>query len=67
MPVRFKNPFDAGEIFEFPPGTSQAEARAAVAATLLERARQRRGMTVNVTQDPSHFGQMTSATSPRRR
>jgi hypothetical protein len=40
-PVLFKNPFDATEVFEFPSGTSQAEARDAVAALLLERARER--------------------------
>jgi hypothetical protein len=41
-PVRLKNPFDAKEVFEFPPGTSKAEARDAVAALLLQRARERR-------------------------
>ncbi len=40
-PVRFTNPFDATEVFEFPPGTSEAEARQAVAAVLLQRARDR--------------------------
>jgi hypothetical protein len=40
-PVRFKNPFDRSEVFEFPPGTSQAEARQAVAEMLMERARDR--------------------------
>ena len=40
-PVRFKNPFDAREVFEFPSGTSEAEARDAVATLLLERARER--------------------------
>jgi hypothetical protein len=39
--VRFKNPFDAAEIFEFPPGTSEAEARQSVAELLLQRARDR--------------------------
>jgi hypothetical protein len=42
-PVRIRNPFDASEIFEFPPGTSQADARESVAAALLERARDRIG------------------------
>jgi hypothetical protein len=41
-PVVFKNPFDATEVFEFPPGTSKAEARAAVADLLLQRATERR-------------------------
>lgn len=40
-PVRFKNPFDHSEVFEFPPGTSPAEARQAVAQVLMERARDR--------------------------
>jgi hypothetical protein len=41
VPVRFTNPFDATEIFEFPAGTSEADARDAVAETLLQRARER--------------------------
>ena len=40
-PVRFTNPFDRSEVFEFPPGTSQAEARQAAAERLLQRARER--------------------------
>jgi hypothetical protein len=40
-PVLFKNPFDRTEVFEFPPGTSEAEARDAVANALLERAQGR--------------------------
>jgi hypothetical protein len=40
-PVFFANPFDATEIFEFPPGTSETEARDAVANALLKRARER--------------------------
>jgi hypothetical protein len=40
-PVRFTNPFDATEVFEFPPGTSKSEARHAVADLLLKRARDR--------------------------
>jgi hypothetical protein len=40
-PMLFKNPFDRTEVFEFPPGTSQAEAREAVAKALLERAQGR--------------------------
>ena len=41
-PVRFRNPFDASEVFEFPPGTSATEARQSVAKLLLQRARERR-------------------------
>ena len=40
-PVRYKNPFDHSEVFEFPPGTSPTEARQAVAELLMERARDR--------------------------
>jgi hypothetical protein len=40
-PVRFRNPFDATEIFEFPPGTSPTEARDAVAELLIKRALER--------------------------
>lgn len=40
-PVRFTNPFDAKEVFEFPAGTSNAEARDAVAEILMQRAMER--------------------------
>jgi hypothetical protein len=40
-PVHFKNPFDRSEVFDFPPGTSEAEARDAVAKVLFERAQSR--------------------------
>lgn len=40
-PVLFKNPFDRSEVFEFPPGTTKAEARDAVAKLLLDRAQGR--------------------------
>lgn len=40
-PVHVANPFDKNEVFEFPPGTTPEEAHAAVADTLLERARER--------------------------
>jgi hypothetical protein len=39
--VRIRNPFDASEIFEFSPGTSEAEARQSVAKILTQRARDR--------------------------
>lgn len=41
-PVQFTNPFDPSEVFEFPAGTSHAEARDAVADLLLKRATERR-------------------------
>jgi hypothetical protein len=40
-PVLFKNPFDHSEVFEFPPGTTQDEARDTVAKLLLDRAQGR--------------------------
>lgn len=40
-PVRVTNAFDASEVFEFPFGTSEAEARQAVVELLLNRARER--------------------------
>ena len=41
-PVRIKNAFDATEVFEFPHGTPESEAREAVVERLLSRARDRR-------------------------
>jgi hypothetical protein len=41
IPVRFANPFDQAEVFEFPPGTTEAQARDAVAAVLLQRGQDR--------------------------
>ena len=40
--VRFANPFDRSEVFEFPPRTTRQEAREAVAQILIDRANQRR-------------------------
>ena len=40
-PVRVTNPFDASEVFEFPAGTTRAEARALMNEMLMERARER--------------------------
>lgn len=42
-PVRFANPFDAKEVFEFSPGTTQDTARDAVAEILMKRAMARQG------------------------
>jgi len=42
QPVRFKNPFDKREVFEFPPGTTLEEARQSVADVLKQRARDRK-------------------------
>lgn len=41
-PMRMANPFDTAEVFEFPPGTSKAEAREWIADLLMQRARDRR-------------------------
>lgn len=43
-PVRFANPFDENEVFEFPPGTSNGEVRDAVADMLMKRAMERQAM-----------------------
>ena len=40
-PLRVANPFDASEIFEFPAGTSEADADEAIAGFLIERAARR--------------------------
>jgi hypothetical protein len=40
-PVKFSNPFDESEVFEFPAGTTETEARDAVATMLLQRAQER--------------------------
>jgi hypothetical protein len=37
-PVRVRNPFDAREVFEFPAGTTKAEARQKMTQLLLQRA-----------------------------
>jgi hypothetical protein len=41
QPLRFKNPFDKSEVFEFPAGTTLEEARASVADLLKQRAQDR--------------------------
>ena len=40
--VKFANPFDRTEVFEFPAGTSRAQARQKVAEVLIKRAQERR-------------------------
>jgi hypothetical protein len=45
-PVRVRNPFDATEVFEFPAGTTKAEARQKIADVLLQRAVDRRSQGV---------------------
>jgi hypothetical protein len=59
-PVRFSNPFDASEVFEFPRGTSDEQARRSVAAILAQRARDRQGAGV-VSGDPPAPGDVDRA------
>jgi hypothetical protein len=67
--VRFANPFDRKEVFEFPAGTSRADARDAVEELLYERAQERQssgrglvsGMTVR------HTTSATAAAAPAAR
>jgi hypothetical protein len=42
-PVRYQNPFDPKEVFEFSPGTTETAAREAVAEVLMKRALARQG------------------------
>jgi hypothetical protein len=50
-PLRVANPFDSTEIFEFPAGTSEADAHEAIAGFLIERATRR-----GVAHDRRHTG-----------
>ena len=62
--VRFANPFDATEIFEFPSGTSDTEARQAVADLLLQRAHDRQNSPSKITrQRRKAAGQVTPVTT----
>lgn len=63
-PVRFINPFDATEVFEFPTGTTETQARHAVADLLLQRARDRQNSSSKVTrQRRKAAGQVTPVTT----
>jgi hypothetical protein len=46
--VRFVNPFDKTEVFEFPAGTTPAESRDKVAQMLLQRAQERQSRWVGI-------------------
>ncbi|MEJ0035733.1 MAG: hypothetical protein WDO68_06600 [Gammaproteobacteria bacterium] len=61
-PVRFTNPFDPSEVFEFPAGTSYGEARNEVAQRLIDRAQERKGLMAS---QPKHAGRgsTTAATN----
>jgi hypothetical protein len=52
-PVRIKNAFDPTEVFEFPHGTTESEAREAVGELLLSRARDRRAEGLAVRRVPN--------------
>ena len=60
-PVRFVNPFDRKEVFEFPPGTSATDARQAVAELLSQRARERQSL---LTKLPHRAGKTADRNSP---
>jgi hypothetical protein len=62
LPVRFRNPFDHAEVFNFPPGTSVADARAAVADLLMKRARGRLSHRSHST--TPHRAQLAARTRP---
>ena len=47
-PTRFANPYDSSEVFEFPSGTTEDDARRSVAEILVERARERGAQTRDV-------------------
>jgi hypothetical protein len=51
-PLRVANPFDSTEVFEFPAGTSEADAHEAIVGFLLERATRR-----GVSGEQRHAGQ----------
>jgi hypothetical protein len=52
--VHVINPFDATEVFEFQAGTSESEARDAVAELLLQRARERRRQGLDLRHASNH-------------
>ncbi len=68
-PVRFANPFDRKEVFEFPAGTSKADAREAVAELLYERAQERRESARGIVSGLSvrHPTSATAAAAPAAR
>jgi hypothetical protein len=69
-PVRFTNPFDATEVFEFPSGTSETEARQAVADLLVQRAHDRQNSSSKTTRQrgktPGQNAPLTTASLAQR-
>ncbi len=57
-PVTFANPFDATEVFQFPSGTSETEARQSVAELLMQRARERKDVWFRAKHPPGRHGAM---------
>jgi len=62
-PTRFTNPFDASEVFEFPPGTSLDAARKSVAEMLLQRAHDRQTQIVSAKHVRDHRSASLQATA----
>jgi hypothetical protein len=64
-PVRIPNSFDPTEVFEFPHGTAELEAREAVADLLLSRARERRSKALALSRAPAlHADRGAAAQQP---
>jgi hypothetical protein len=66
-PVRFINPFDATEVFTFPSGTSETQARRAVADLLLQRAHDRQNSWSKATRENKQAGQVVPVTTTNSR
>jgi hypothetical protein len=70
-PVQIKNPFDRSEVFEFPAGITAIQARDAVAELLLQRALERKNLSVKKprrnakTDDQSAASVTASRATPR--
>jgi hypothetical protein len=58
--LQFRNPFDGGEVFEFPAGTNLADAHHAVAQYLLQRACERRNPLASTNAAESPCGHATT-------
>jgi hypothetical protein len=62
-PVRFTNPFDVTEVFEFPLGTSATEVRQAVANLLLQRAQARQNSLSKFTRERRKAAEVAPVTN----
>lgn len=63
-PVLVTNPFDATEVFEFPPATTEIEARQSVAELLLQRGRDRRSQAAAINHQGSRHLARSAADEP---